>query len=136
NKVTCMNNLKQLAVAMNNYATTTGSFPPGIDSLNPPPDDPTKPPDPAIEDDMTWSNSTAFSYIVEYIDQDVLVSSSYSQWNNPRNLHRNWTWDTHEGYAVTGVHLKAMNCPSSRSNSDGGENILYYTLHDPGWVAL
>src|SRR5436190_919728 len=111
-KVTCQNNLKQIAIALNNYESQVGYFPPGLylrwDGSS-------------QEDDMTWNDSTGFSWIAEYMDQDPIVKAWAGE--NDRAWHRI--------PEVIKAHLKTLNCPSARSNSAGGMDLQPFFDNNP-----
>src|SRR5262249_19972818 len=58
----CMNNLKQLGLALQNFQSSTGAFPPGLVT------DPT-------DDDLQNGASTAFAYLLPYLEQDNVQRS-------------------------------------------------------------
>jgi prepilin-type N-terminal cleavage/methylation domain-containing protein/prepilin-type processing-associated H-X9-DG protein len=74
-RVQCVNNLKQLGLAMHNYSTATGAFPPGIDNTTaylgqaPP------------GSLATWTAWSAQSLLLPYVEQGPLYNAANFNWN-------------------------------------------------------
>jgi hypothetical protein len=87
NRVTCLNNLKQIALALHNYHENFRSFPPGTTSntaLQP-------------EDRLSWMVS-----ILPYLEEDNL----YLQ------INRDKAWNSPENQGIN-VEVKGLLCPES-----------------------
>jgi prepilin-type N-terminal cleavage/methylation domain-containing protein/prepilin-type processing-associated H-X9-DG protein len=78
----CINNLKQLALAMHNYEGTFNSFPPGRTTVSP---------------EHSWT-----AFMLPYLEQDN-VFKIY-------DIHKDW--DDPENYPAIQTQLSVFNCPS------------------------
>jgi prepilin-type N-terminal cleavage/methylation domain-containing protein/prepilin-type processing-associated H-X9-DG protein len=98
-RMSCQNNLKQVGLAMHNYHSENGRFPPGAANDLPPFGTATT---------AGWGSSW-WVYILPHIEQDALYAkwqfSGSSGFTNANNLA-----------AADGVVVKAMKCPSSPIN--------------------
>ena len=71
----CINNLKQLALALHNYTAATGAFPPGIDNTTaylgqaPP------------GSLATWTAWSAQALLLPYVEQGPLYNAANFNWN-------------------------------------------------------
>src|ERR1700712_5128327 len=68
----CINNLKQLGLAMHNYQSTARSFPPGA-SKNPMPNSSTYYP---------WGNWSAQALLLPYLEQKPLYDAANFSWSS------------------------------------------------------
>jgi prepilin-type N-terminal cleavage/methylation domain-containing protein/prepilin-type processing-associated H-X9-DG protein len=89
NRMSCLNNLRQLGVAMHTYHATVGSLPPGI---------------------TTWSNGedaahTGFTRMLPYLDQDNV----YRQFDFSKQ------WYVRVNYAPVATEIPLFYCPSNRT---------------------
>src|SRR6266704_199930 len=64
NRMSCANNLKQLGLAMHNYHSTFNTFPPGLV--------PSPSSTPSTANNLQNGAATAFSLLLDYIEQDNL----------------------------------------------------------------
>ncbi len=91
-RVSCQNNLKQLAVALLNYHDTDGCFPPGMVSSG---------------SNVSDAEATGFTFLLPFLEQD--------------NTYRLYTfdqpWYAPANYEAVGVQVKVFYCPQNR---DGG----------------
>jgi prepilin-type N-terminal cleavage/methylation domain-containing protein/prepilin-type processing-associated H-X9-DG protein len=108
----CVNNLKQLALAANNYESSNGCFPGG--SYSPA----VKPP--------AWhfaQNFSCFVRMLPYTEQ----SSIYNAVNFGNN-YGSWTNAT-----IAGVRLSVLTCPSDTANTPGLIRTVSSGSATPGW---
>jgi prepilin-type N-terminal cleavage/methylation domain-containing protein len=114
NRTTCTNNLKQLGIAMHNYMTAVGYFPPyGFDfATNPNPSNP-------------YGNQrqghSALTMILPYVEQDNVVNLGNLQKSvvDPANLPPN------AGVSQSGLtNLKLLQCPSAPTRTTDYSRIL------------
>jgi prepilin-type N-terminal cleavage/methylation domain-containing protein/prepilin-type processing-associated H-X9-DG protein len=96
NRLTCANNLKQFGLALLNYETTTGSFPPGIVAdpryMNGP------------NDLMSGGIYGATVPLLPFLEQDPLF----------RRFDTNVPWYYKTNFEVVGTPVKIFFCPSNR----------------------
>src|SRR5580692_8377750 len=73
-RIQCTNNLKQLALALHNYSTATGAFPPGIGNttaylgMGPP------------ASLSTWTAWSAQAMLLPYVEQGVMYNAANFNW--------------------------------------------------------
>jgi prepilin-type N-terminal cleavage/methylation domain-containing protein/prepilin-type processing-associated H-X9-DG protein len=93
-RMSCTNNLKQLALACSNYASTYGELPPGFFNSTSKPSTSTGNPTPR----MSW-----MALALPYVEQGNLASlyDFTADWDAPSN------------YTAIGYNLKLFNCPST-----------------------
>jgi len=89
----CSNNLKQLGLALHNYATTNKAFPPGRTTVTP---------------EHSWT-----AFVLPYIEQEN-VAKDY-------NLSVDWTNPTN--YDAIRAQLEVFNCPSTFPGLRTDDNI-------------
>jgi prepilin-type N-terminal cleavage/methylation domain-containing protein/prepilin-type processing-associated H-X9-DG protein len=94
NRTRCLNNLKQLGIALHNYEGVFHKLPPGIVTQ-------------VRDDDLQHGRSTAFDVLLPFIEQN--------------NLQRLWnpkqSWWEPSNFAASQTEVKLLFCPSNR---DGG----------------
>jgi len=76
-RIQCVNNMKQLALALHNYTSATGAFPPGIDTTVTYPfglDGYTNPL-------ATWTAWSAQALLLPYVEQAPLYNAANFNWN-------------------------------------------------------
>src|SRR5262245_61479559 len=91
NRAQCLNNLKQLGLALHSYHGTAGCFPPGL-----------------ICGDTNVSNAeaTGFTHLLPHIEQD----------NTHRLYHFDQVWWATANYDAVAVPVKLFYCPSNRAS--------------------
>ena len=67
-RIQCTNNLKQLGLALHNYNTATGAFPPGIDNTGAP------------YGTSTWLSWSAQALLLPYVEQGPLYNAANFSW--------------------------------------------------------
>src|ERR1700736_6209938 len=92
NRMTCSNNLKQLALACHNYESAHGHFPPGSGNIPPTPPPPAAPSPPSM-----------LALILQYMEQGNLYNKFDFDWDVNQS-ESNWTARTQE--------VKSYLCPS------------------------
>jgi prepilin-type N-terminal cleavage/methylation domain-containing protein/prepilin-type processing-associated H-X9-DG protein len=112
NRMSCSNNLKQLALAAQNYAGTHGTLPPGY--LGEYPDLGLKP---VIYAEKQYLG--VLPYLLPYLEQDNLfkaMSADFpSGYFSPTNVFPRWsTFDS--AWAVRGQYVKTFHCPSDNAD--------------------
>jgi prepilin-type N-terminal cleavage/methylation domain-containing protein/prepilin-type processing-associated H-X9-DG protein len=95
-RLRCLNNLKQLGLALHNCNDTEGSFPPGMVTST------------SIYD----AQATGFTMLLPYIEQDTAY----------RLYDFNHPWYDPVNYRAVAVEIKLFYCPSNRG--DGSMNLL------------
>ncbi len=101
----CVNNLKQLALAANNYESTNGCFPGGSYSCSTPDCLMAKNGSP----NLAWHFAQNFSCFVR-----MLPFTEQSAAYNAVNF--NWNYGSWQNVTLYGVRLSALNCPSDIKN--------------------
>lgn len=86
----CSNHLKQLGLALHNYADTSGSFPPGLLSET---------------EDMQNAESTGYVRLLPYLEQ-LSLEALY-------NVERPWYHKVND--TIVGLQVSMFFCPSNRS---------------------
>jgi prepilin-type N-terminal cleavage/methylation domain-containing protein/prepilin-type processing-associated H-X9-DG protein len=71
----CTNNLKQLSLALHNYSTASGAFPPGIDNTT------TYPGSTPPYQLATWTAWSAQALLLPYVEQNPLYNAANFNWN-------------------------------------------------------
>jgi prepilin-type N-terminal cleavage/methylation domain-containing protein/prepilin-type processing-associated H-X9-DG protein len=90
-RMSCLNNLKQLGLALHHYHDTQSCFPPGmITSAS------------NIED----ADATGFTLLLPYLEQD----------NTYRLYHFEDPWYAQSNYQAVGIAVKVFFCPSNRTS--------------------
>jgi prepilin-type N-terminal cleavage/methylation domain-containing protein/prepilin-type processing-associated H-X9-DG protein len=92
NRLKCVNNLKQLGLALHGYHGTYNCFPPGLISSS---------------SSISDAEATGFTYLLPYVEQD----------NTQRSYHFDQPWYNLANYTAVGIPVKLFYCPSNR---DGG----------------
>jgi prepilin-type N-terminal cleavage/methylation domain-containing protein/prepilin-type processing-associated H-X9-DG protein len=92
NRMKCLNNLKQLGLALHNYHGDYDCFPPGMVSS---------------EINVSDAESTGFTFLLPYLEQD----------NTQRLYHFDEPWYLPDNFQAVGTEIKLFYCPSNR---DGG----------------
>jgi len=91
----CVNNLKQLGLAANNYESTNGSFPGGSYTGNPS--------NPAFHFQQNFSS---FVRMLPFTEQSPAYNS----------VNFNWNYGSWQNATIYGVRLSILNCPSDIRN--------------------
>jgi prepilin-type N-terminal cleavage/methylation domain-containing protein/prepilin-type processing-associated H-X9-DG protein len=92
NRLRCLNNLKQLGLALHSYHGTYDCFPPGMVTPGA---------------DVPDATATGFTFLLPHLEQD----------NTYRLYHFDQAWYQPENYAAVAIEVKMFYCPSNR---DGG----------------
>jgi prepilin-type N-terminal cleavage/methylation domain-containing protein/prepilin-type processing-associated H-X9-DG protein len=89
NRISCLNNLKQLGLSLHHYHLVTHSFPPGMvsDSAN-----------------LSDASASGYTYLLPYLEQD----------NTQRLYDFESTWYQPANYQAVGIQIKLFFCPSNR----------------------
>jgi prepilin-type N-terminal cleavage/methylation domain-containing protein/prepilin-type processing-associated H-X9-DG protein len=89
NRMSCLNNLKQLGLALHNYDGVNRCFPPGIVSDGP---------------NMSDAEASGFTFLLPYLEQDAAY----------RVYDFNVPWYQKANFAAVGIEIKTFYCPSNR----------------------
>jgi prepilin-type N-terminal cleavage/methylation domain-containing protein/prepilin-type processing-associated H-X9-DG protein len=91
NRMSCMNNLKQLGLALHNYHGVNRCFPPGLVSDGP---------------NMSDAQASGFTYLLAYLEQE----------NLQRIYNFDQPWFQSVNFAAVGIEIKTFYCPSNRDS--------------------
>ncbi|HWY88074.1 MAG TPA: DUF1559 domain-containing protein [Gemmataceae bacterium] len=89
NRVSCVNNLKQLGLALHNYHLANGCFPPGLISS---------------VSNVSDAEASGFTFLLPFLEQD----------NVQRIYHFDLPWYDRENYAAVMAQVSVFFCPSNR----------------------
>ena len=111
-RLKCLNNLKQLGLALHNYHGVNGSLPPGLV---------------ASANNVSNSDHTGFTYLLPYLEQD----------NVYRLYRQDEAWYAPVNYEAVGVEVKLFFCPSNRERGsiDLRPNAEMWSTPLPPWAA-
>lgn len=90
-RASCMNNLKQIGVALQNYHGAVGCFPPGMVSAT---------------DNTSDAESTGFTLLLPYIEQD----------NTYKIYHFDEPWFSQPNHEAVAFPVKIFYCPANRTS--------------------
>jgi prepilin-type N-terminal cleavage/methylation domain-containing protein/prepilin-type processing-associated H-X9-DG protein len=132
NRMSCSNNLKQLALAAQNYAGTNGTLPPGY--LGEYPNLGLKP----LAYDKQYLG--VLPYLLPYLEQDNLFKSMSADFPpgyfSPTNVFPHWS-SFNSAWAVRGQYVKTFHCPSDNADDTPITFALSLTYKAPppmtGW---
>ncbi|MDG3003158.1 DUF1559 domain-containing protein [Paludisphaera mucosa] len=105
NRATCMRNLMQIALAMHNYLSVHGTFPPAYLA------------DAAGKPLLSWR-----VLILPYLEQDALY----------KEFHLNEPWDSPHNKALVARMPEVLACPSKRGGSPPAGTTIYKTPRGAG----
>jgi len=89
NRMSCMNNLRQMGVALHNYHGAKGCFPPGL-----------------VADTIIYdAEATGFTFMLPYLEQDTTY----------RIYDFDSAWYQQPNYEAVGVQIKTFFCPANRT---------------------
>ncbi|MFL5245692.1 MAG: DUF1559 domain-containing protein [Gemmataceae bacterium] len=91
NRLRCLNNLKQLGLALHNHHDTLGAFPPGIVTTS---------------SNISDAESSGFTNLLPFIEQD----------NTYKLYHFDAPWFDPVNYEAVGIPVKVFFCPSNRES--------------------
>jgi prepilin-type N-terminal cleavage/methylation domain-containing protein/prepilin-type processing-associated H-X9-DG protein len=112
----CVNNLKQIALALHNYTSATGAFPPGIDTTVTYPFGYQGYTNPLA----TWTAWSAQSLLLPYVEQGPLYNAANFNWNCCFSSGRGDAINT----TVRNTRIASFLCPSD--GLAGQQNINSY----------
>jgi prepilin-type N-terminal cleavage/methylation domain-containing protein/prepilin-type processing-associated H-X9-DG protein len=108
----CINNLKQMGVAMHNFASTHKVFPPGVSSARSVQDKPC-PPNPRI---IGRHSTSAFVYLMTYMEDERLYEMAHFERGGLYNWSQSPPWEIDvERATVAKTRPAIMVCPSNLS---------------------
>jgi prepilin-type N-terminal cleavage/methylation domain-containing protein len=116
-RISCGNNLHQLALAAANYESTNGVLPPGINgavvTMNPP-----------------GSGLGTLAYLLPYVEQDAVYKLFPNQMFSLTNGGAaGQMWSTNGSWAASQVRIKSYVCPADNpyvTNLSGGTSVFTY----------
>jgi prepilin-type N-terminal cleavage/methylation domain-containing protein len=108
NRMSCQNNLKQIALAAHNYQGTNGKFPPGFLGASPNYGD-------GATDFNTFQHVGCLVYLLPYVEQDnvfrQIQAAVPADYLDPAKVYRIWTENT-TLWTLAQTRIKAFVCPS------------------------
>jgi prepilin-type N-terminal cleavage/methylation domain-containing protein/prepilin-type processing-associated H-X9-DG protein len=111
-RIRCLNNLRQLGLALHGFHGDRGHFPPGMISSS---------------DDVSDADATGFTLLLPYVEQESVfrLYSFDRPWSDPAN------------YEAVGLPLKLFFCPANRESGriDLGPMAAEWNTVLPPWVA-
>ena len=107
----CVNNLKQLGLAIHNYHSAMDVFPMGVSAYNPAPNNST------LTNNFAWDNWSHNALMLNYLEQTAMYNAANFMVgnNNGNNFYINST--------VTLARLNTLLCPSDPNAGVGGANV-------------
>jgi len=107
----CVNNLKQIGLALHNYHSTHDSFPLGVSCYIPVPNNAT------MSNNFHWDNWSCQALMMSYLEQTAMYNASNFMvgTNNGVNFWINST--------VTLARVNSFLCPSDPNAGQGGQNV-------------
>jgi prepilin-type processing-associated H-X9-DG protein len=111
NRITCQNNLKQIALAAPNFESTNGAFPPGI-NISPYSRDPN--PEYNIPPPFAGPYVGSLAYLLPYIEQDSVYKQIPAKLFDPNTTAGAWA------YSDPPWDFADPNVPPSQVNGTGG----------------
>ena len=114
--MTCANHMKQIGLALQNYANLQTAFPPGA-KLRPSYPNYNQSYDPWSEAASTWSNMQGTSWIVQILPH-LELTSLYKQWDFKKSVLGN--------KQVASTDIEVLYCPTRRAGiRKGDEQIMF-----------
>ena len=89
-RMSCQNNLKQLGLALHNYHSSHGAFPPGMVCTS---------------SDLRDAEASGFTFLLPFLEQD----------NTQRLYHFDEPWWADDNFQAVETTVKVYLCPSNRS---------------------
>jgi prepilin-type N-terminal cleavage/methylation domain-containing protein len=134
NRTKCMNNLKQIGLALHNYHDQFGSFPPGLDN-DPWYKAPTPPPQPPAHPTYKYWFLSWFTRIMPFVEQDNIWKQTEQEEDNasvplPSRYYpwRNYDPKTDKGFKGLNTIVATYTCPADNRSS--------LIAHVPGFPPL
>ena len=116
-RMTCSNHLKQIGLALQNYANLRNAFPPGATITSSYGPDSKVSFDPWSEAASTWSNMHGTSWILEILPH-MEQMTLYKQWNFKKSVVGN--------KQIASTDIEILYCPSRRAGfRQGDERIMF-----------
>jgi prepilin-type N-terminal cleavage/methylation domain-containing protein/prepilin-type processing-associated H-X9-DG protein len=107
----CVNNLKQLCLALHNYHSTTDSFPLGVSCYIPVPTNST------LTNNFHWDNWSCQALMMNYLELTAMYNASNFMVGNNNGVNF-WVNST-----VTLARVNSFLCPSDPNAGAGGQNV-------------
>src|SRR3954447_15798925 len=112
----CVNNMKQMGIAMHNYHSATGSFPPGCVSTTT--DNTASPPDNL----SSWTSWSPQAMLLPYLEQNAIYNATNFSWDccwaGPGDLVNRTSYTS---------KIQSLLCPSD--GLSGGGNVASYSAN-------
>jgi prepilin-type N-terminal cleavage/methylation domain-containing protein/prepilin-type processing-associated H-X9-DG protein len=116
-RATCMNNIKQIGLALNLHVSAMGYLPPGARFKNSYNQQPSNDYDPWLEAGSKSPGNCGWSWML-YILPFMEHNEIYNQWN--------FSKPAGENLAVAQTEVKEFYCPSRRGSLQSGDNQIMY----------
>jgi prepilin-type N-terminal cleavage/methylation domain-containing protein/prepilin-type processing-associated H-X9-DG protein len=116
-RMSCTNNLKQLALAQHNYSDSFKVFAPSSAWAGPAP--------PHAEREKAWSEKV---FLLPFVEQKPLYDNTVWVGATARPYDP-WGWQGNDNIQTQSVRLPVFNCPSNYSNLQGGVAGFTYAIN-------
>src|SRR5262249_2724896 len=130
-RASCQNNLKQIALAAQNYESALGSFPVGAATLN------------VVGSPDFWVNNThvgCLAYLLPYIEQNNVYNQLVVNWDPYTTVANSGWYNNVSNNVPVRTRIKTFECPSAPNQAtDGyiGPHVMDIDLTIPqiNWTA-